>query len=124
MLILEDNLFLRPRIEHSLNAAQFATVFVASAERMNRAIAEHGDSIVALLANFGSRQIDFDTLIPAARDALGAAVPIVAYGPHVDASLRTRAEQLGCTELVPNGLIAKGASRVVDTHLQAKKAGS
>lgn len=115
VIVLEDNLFLRPKLEHSLNAAGYEPRFVTGGERFETAL---GDDPVGLLANFGSAKLDMKTLIPRAREAMGDAFPIVAYGPHVDKELKVTAEKLGCTEMVPNGLVAHDAARVIGLHVK------
>ena len=118
VLVVDDNLFLRPRIESSLTAAGFASRFVTSESQVEDALLQ---SPVAVLINAGSPRIGWETFATRAREALGGEAPIVAFGPHVDDTLGARAREAGCTECVPNGLVAKQAGRVVEQHLSRPK---
>ena len=116
MLVVEDNLFLRPRIEASLRGAGYEVLHAPGVESFARAIDE---SPVLVLVNLDSATIPWREIVGTVRDRFGEAVPIVGYGPHVDAELIASARAGGCTEVVPNGLIARGAAKVVATHVDA-----
>ncbi len=114
VIVAEDNLFLRPRIESSLAAGGFVPRFVVSAERLPDALAADAS---ALLVNVDARTLDWERVVRDARAALGPGFPIVGYGPHVEKDLFARARAAGCTEVVPNGLVAKNAASVVGVHV-------
>ncbi|MDH3283783.1 MAG: hypothetical protein OEQ13_03515 [Acidobacteriota bacterium] len=114
VVVVESDLFLRPRIESSLRAGGFAPRFVVSAEAFDAALAKRP---AAILVNLASRGIPFEPLVAAARARWGEELAVVGYGPHVDAGLLARAREAGCTEAVPNGLVARNAAGVVSLHV-------
>jgi CheY-like chemotaxis protein len=114
VVVAEDNLFLRPRIESSLASAGYEPRFVVSAERVARALAADA---VAMLVNIDAARLDWERAIRAARETRGDAFPVVGYGPHVDRELFARARSAGCSEVVPNGLVAKNAAGVIGVHV-------
>ncbi len=114
VVVVETDLFLRPRIESSLAAAGYRFLFVVSEGALEEALRE---TPVAVLVNLASPGLPFAPVISAVRARCGADLPIVGYGPHVDAALLARAREAGCTEAVPNGLVAKDAAGVVGLHV-------
>ena len=117
VVVVEDDLFLRPRVESSLRSADHEPVFVVSRPALDEALRVRP---LALLVNLASRRLDFEDVVGAARRSWGPELPIVGYGPHVDAGLFERARRAGCTEAVPNGLVAKSAASVVALHVAGR----
>ena len=116
IIVAEDNLFLRPRIESSLGAAALEPCFVLGREALESAL-ERGPA--GMLVNLASPRLDWRALVSDARRVAGAGLPIVGYGPHVDPDLLRSARAAGCTETVPNGLVGKNAAGVIGVHLAA-----
>jgi hypothetical protein len=115
VIVVEDNLFLRPRIESSLEAAGFAARCVVAEKGLEEAL---GRSPAAMLINVGSRRLDWRPLVLMARKSGGIRFPIVGYGPHVETALLDDARKAGCSEVVPNGLVAKNAAGVIGLHVR------
>ena len=113
VIIAEDNLFLRPRLESSLDSAGYEVRFVTDASALARALE---DEPAAFLVNLGSTRLPWEAMIAATRARLGEGFPLFGYGPHVDADLFERGRELGCTRVVPNGQIASNAAKVVESH--------
>jgi CheY-like chemotaxis protein len=116
VIVVEDNLFLRPRIESSLESAGFTARCVVGEQGLEDALRQ---SPAAMLINVGSRKLDWISLVAMARDRGGGDFPIVGYGPHVETALLDGARRAGCSEVVPNGLVAKNAAGVIELHVRA-----
>lgn len=117
VVVLDDNLFLRPRLTADLQDAGWTVDYVAGAERFRAALtaAPDGTAPDVVLVNLASRSFDWAALVGEAR-ALHPAVPVIGFGPHVDEALAQRGLAAGCVEVVPNGAVARSAARVVGRH--------
>jgi CheY-like chemotaxis protein len=126
VVVLDDNLFLRPRLTADLQDAGWTVDYVAGAERFRAALTAtltaapegttpRGAAPDVVLVNLASRSFDWAALVGEAR-ALHPAVPVIGFGPHVDEALAQRGLAAGCVEVVPNGAVAKSAARVVGRH--------
>ena len=113
VIIAEDNLFLRPKLDSSLEGAGYKVRYVTDAPALAEAL-EEGPA--AFFVNLGSTRLPWEAMISAARARLGEDFPVFGYGPHVDADLFDRGRELGCTRVVPNGQIAANAAKIVETH--------
>jgi DNA-binding NtrC family response regulator len=109
VLVLDDNLFFRPRLETELRTAGFTPVFAVGAAGFRSALdAEPG----AVVVNLASRGFDAPALVAEAH-ARFPALPIIGFGPHTDESLVASGLAAGCVEVVPNGLVVRAAGRLV-----------
>ncbi len=117
VLVAEDDLFLRPRIQSDLERAGWTALFAPSAERFRAGLAA-GPRVI--LVNLASRSMPFRALLDEARTA-APGVPVVGYGPHVDAALFEAARAAGCHAVVPNGAIAKSAPQIVAQALAGER---
>ncbi len=121
VVVLDDNLFLRPRLTADLQDAGWTVDYVAGAERFRAALGATPDGATpagapdVVLVNLASRSFDWAALVGEAR-ALHPAVPVIGFGPHVDEALAQRGLAAGCVEVVPNGAVARSAARVVGRH--------
>ena len=113
VIIAEDNLFLRPRLESSLEGAGYEVRYVTDAAGLAEALEEEP---AAFFVNLGSTRLPWEAMISAVRGRLGKSFPLFGYGPHVDADLFDRGRELGCTRVVPNGQVASNAAKIVETH--------
>jgi CheY-like chemotaxis protein len=113
VLVAEDDLFLRPRIQGDLERAGWAVSFAPSVARFREALAAPPDVI---LVNLASRGMAFRALLDEAR-AAAPDVPVVGYGPHVDETLFAAGLAAGCRMVVPNGAVAKSSPAVVERAL-------
>lgn len=113
VVIAEDNLFLRPKLETSLEGAGYRVRYVTDAPGLAEALEEEP---AAFFVNLGSTRLPWEAMIAAARARLGESFPLFGYGPHVDADLFERGRELGCTRVVPNGQVAANAAKIVDAH--------
>ena len=113
VIVAEDNLFLRPKLESSLEGAGYSVRYVTDAAGLAEALVEEP---AALFVNLGSTRLPWEAMISAARARLGESFPLFGYGPHVDADLFDRGRELGCTRVVPNGQVASNAAKIVETH--------
>lgn len=112
VLVIEDNLFFRPKLETALQAGGHAVTVAAEPGRVEAALAEGVD---AVLVNVAARA-PWPELVALIRQRAGDTLPIVGYGPHADLTLRDRAIASGCNDVVPNGRIAADAARVVKRY--------
>ena len=114
VIIAEDNLFLRPKLESSLEGAGYEVRYVTDAAALAEALE---DEPAAFFVNLGSTRLPWEAMIAAARTRLGEGFPLFGYGPHVDADLFDRGRELGCTRVVPNGQVASNAAKIVEAHV-------
>jgi CheY-like chemotaxis protein len=113
VLIADDNLFLRPGIERSLRDAGFAVEAVGGPAALEQALVR-GPALV--LVNLAGRE--GLGCVRRVRARAGDALPVVGYGPHVDADLLRTGRETGCTRVVANGKVAADAASVVRQHVQ------
>ncbi len=111
VLLVEENLFLVPAVQTSLERGGHAVVVSTDEERARSALREGAECV---LVSFGATRLDPDAFCRALRAEAGDEVTILGYGPHVDASLSERAREAGCDAFVPNGQVAKNAARLVE----------
>jgi DNA-binding NtrC family response regulator len=116
VLVAEDNLFLRPKLETALTRAGWAVRVVTDVAGLEEVIE---DGPVALFVNVGSTRLPWTEMVVAARRQAGPDFPVLGYGPHVDKPLFERGVELGCTKVLPNGLVAADAARVLEQHAGA-----
>jgi len=105
IIALTDDLMVGTRITGTLGAAGYAVQLVGDAEALLTA-AREGRGASAVVLPFAARTVDGVAAIRALRaDALrtAATLPILAFGPHVDAAARAAATAAGATRTVPNG---------------------
>lgn len=117
VVVLDDNLFLLPRLESDLRNAGFEPVLASSAARLRALIAERP---AAVLVNLAARAFDAPVLVGEIR-AAHAGVPVLGYGPHADEPLAARGLAAGCAEVVPNGLVVRAAGQLVARHRAAQR---
>jgi CheY-like chemotaxis protein len=110
VVVVEDNLFLRAKLEGALREAGYAARFATAPEALRAALA---DEPVLVLVNLAAR-LAWEPLVALAREA--SAAPVVGYGPHTDDALVARGRAAGCAEVVPNGLVAGNPGHVVVRH--------
>lgn len=117
VVLLDDNLFLLPRLESDLRNAGFEPVLASSATRLRAVLAEPP---AAVLVNLAARTFDAPALVEEIR-AAHAGVPVLGYGPHADEPLAARGLAAGCAEVVPNGLVVRAAGQLVARHRAAHR---
>jgi len=101
IVALTDDVMVGTRIAGTLEAAGYAVRVVGDADAL-RAAAWAGASAVVL--PFAARTVDGIAVIRALRaDTATVALPILAFGPHVDAASRAAATAAGATRTAPNG---------------------
>ncbi len=114
VLVLDDNLFFRPRLQTDLAAHGYNTDFAASSRRFDALIAEPP---AIVLVNLAARSIPWAMLVPRFREQYPD-VPVVGYGPHVDEELTERGMAAGCDDVVATGTVAAEAAAVVARFLE------
>ena len=112
VIVLDDNLFFRPRLETELRAAGFTPVFAVAAAGFRSALDAAPDAVVV---NLAARGFDAAALVAEAHVRFPA-LPIIGFGPHTDESLVASGLAAGCVEVVPNGLVVRAAGRLVAQH--------
>jgi DNA-binding response OmpR family regulator len=114
VVVIEDNLFLRAKIEGALAEAGYRPRVATAPDALRAALAEQP---LLVLVNLAARA-PWEALVALARES--GAVPVVGYGPHTDEALLTRGRAAGCAEVVPNGLVAGNPAAVVARHGRAR----
>ncbi len=113
-LVLDNNLFLRPKLESDLAAQGWTVRYATTAARFREILDDEDPSVV--FVNLAARGLPWAELVgEVRRDFPG--VPVIGFGPHVDEALAEVGSRAGCAEVVPNGLVARSASRVAARHV-------
>jgi hypothetical protein len=110
VVVIEDNLFLRAKIEGALAEAGYRARFAIAPDALCAALAAKP---LLVLVNLAARA-PWEALVALVRGT--GPVPVVGYGPHTDEALFARGRAAGCTEVVPNGLVAGNPGAVVLRH--------
>ncbi|MCU0232242.1 MAG: hypothetical protein MUC67_12870 [Acidobacteria bacterium] len=114
VVVIEDNLFLRAKIEGALAEAGYRPRVATAPAALQAALAERP---LLVLVNLAARA-PWEALVAEIRAA--SPIPIVGYGPHTDEALLARGRAAGCAEVVPNGLVAGNPAAVVARHGRAR----
>lgn len=110
VILADDNLFFRAKIESALGAAGYEVTTVTGETQLAAALERDPR---AMLLDVGSSRLPWREMLRAARERCGADFPVIGYGPHVDEDLFVRAREAGCTAVHPNGLVAVDPARVL-----------
>ena len=110
VVFIEDNLFLRAKIEGALAEAGYRPRCVTAPDALRAALAAEP---LIVLVNLAARA-PWEALVALVRET--GLVPVVGYGPHTDEALFERGRAAGCAEVVPNGLVAGNPGAVVVRH--------
>lgn len=98
--VLTDDLMIGSRVAATLEAAGYAVRIVGTAEATRGIVGVH-----AVLLPFAAPGFDAPAAIRALRtDAHTAHLPVLAFGPHVDAAGQAAATAAGATRVITNGL--------------------
>ncbi|MBM4005080.1 MAG: hypothetical protein FJ295_17630 [Planctomycetes bacterium] len=79
------------------------------------------DDLRLLIVDLSARGAAFAELIATARQRIPA-LPIVAYGPHVDVDRLAEAERAGCTEVLSRGSFSRAPQEVMLRYLPPQPA--
>jgi len=109
VLVVSDNLFLRPRLESVLSRAGWSARWVRDAEGVPASL----EGIDALLVDLTARGADWRTVVARVAGRPDAP-PVVGFGPHVERELFAEAKRAGCARVVPNGRVAAAAGAILD----------
>lgn len=113
VILADDNLFFRAKIESALHAAGYEVTTVTTEASLESALARGPR---AVLIGVGSSRMPWRTMVTRVRASMGPAFPLVGYGPHVDEALFAEAKAAGCSAVHPNGLVAVDPARVIARH--------
>ncbi len=113
VFVLDNNLFLRPRLESDLAGQGWTVRYAATAERYRALLADETPALV--FVNVAAQGLAWPELVAETRRE-HPGMPVVGFGPHVDEALAARARAAGCVDVVPNGMVARSASRVAERH--------
>jgi DNA-binding response OmpR family regulator len=113
VIIAEDNLFLRPKLEMSLSRAGYEVRTVSTLDALDEALDE---GAAAIFVNVGSTRLPWPEIVGRARSRGGDEFPVLGYGPHVDKELFDKGVEQGCSKVLPNGLVAADAAKVLRQH--------
>lgn len=103
------------RIAATLEAEGYAVFLAATVVELRDALGEGAD---AVLVPFAARGGDGLAAICALRDdPATAALPVIAFGPHVDTAGQEAARAAGATRVVPNSLFFTRMGYVVEQTL-------
>lgn len=114
VIVVEDNLFLRAKIEGALKADGYAPRVVADEHALDAALAE---APILVLVNLAARA-PWERLVERVREIVVA--PVVGYGPHTDEELLARGRAAGCDDVVANGLVAGNPGHLVVRYVRSR----
>jgi CheY-like chemotaxis protein len=102
-----QDLFFSIRIKETLQAHGYAVVVANSARALSAALADAPTALIILDLNF--RGIDPPAIIAQLKaGAASKAIPILAFGSHLDHAARDAAKAAGADRVVPNSKLAEG----------------
>ena len=113
-VLLDNDLFFVAKVTETLRHAGMTTRAARTLADFTRLLAE-GAAVVALV-NTAARGLDWRAGIAAAR---AAAVPVIAFGAHVDLATQAEARQLGATRVIANSKLASDLPGIVARVLRA-----
>ncbi len=112
ILVLVDDLMLATRVENTLRASGYTVRIVPTTAEL--LAATRASVPGAIIVRFGAPFLDWEGAIRAVRDEPSlAAVPLLAFGPHVETESRAAARAAGATRVVTNGAFFNGMPRIV-----------
>src|SRR5262249_20301919 len=117
-LLLDTDLFFAVKISDTLKHVGYLIRTVRRLEAFHEALA--ADRPIVALVNTAARGVDWCAAIVAAREA---AVPVIAFGSHVDLEIQEQARQAGATSVVANAKVASDLPGVVARALRRTTAG-
>ena len=110
VLLLDGDLFFVSRIREGLKTAGCAVQVARSAGDLRARLAGEMQ-FIAVLVHIGVVGVDWQGAIVAARSA---AVPVLAYGAHVDSEAQAEARAAGATRVIGNSKLAGNIVAQVD----------
>jgi DNA-binding NtrC family response regulator len=113
VLLLDTDLFFAVKIADTLKHAGYVTRTVRSEADFARVLDEAPPALA--MVNTAARGIDFQRAIQRAR---AAAVPVVAFGSHVDVETQEAARRAGATRVIANSKVASDLPGVVERTLR------
>ena len=100
------DLFFAIRIKETLQAHGYAVVVANSAQALTAALADAPAALIVLDLNF--RGIDPPATIAHLKaDPASKAIPLLAFGSHLDRAARDAAKAAGADRVVPNSKLAE-----------------
>jgi DNA-binding NtrC family response regulator len=113
-LLLDNDLFFSVKVADTLKHVGYRTRTVRALDAFVQVLTTAPLPTVALV-NTGARGLDWRAAIAAARQA---AVPIIAFGSHVDTQTQQEARDLGATSVIANSKLAADLPAVVARALR------
>lgn len=113
VLLLDTDLFFAVKIADTLKHAGYTTRTVRSEADFARLLGEAPPAVA--IVNTAARGIDFRHAIQLAR---AAAVPVVAFGSHVDVETQEAARRAGATRVIANSRVASDLPGVLERALR------
>lgn len=102
LALVRDVMFVS-QIRASLPADDWSVELVGTLPVLEAALAEPKVDLV--LVDLASRGLAWETMLATIRDRLGPAMPVLAFGPHMDLGLRERALAAGADRVVANSTL-------------------
>jgi CheY-like chemotaxis protein len=118
VLALVPDLMFASRIEATLRPLGYRVTVVKDAAALQAAA--RGDGPALVLVDLAARGVEVSATIAALRaDAITGALPIVAFGPHLDETARQAAAAAGADAVVANSRLALDLPRLVARYATA-----
>ncbi len=102
LALVRDVMFVS-RIRAALPPDDWTVELVGTLPALDVALA--GGPAALVLVDLASRGLPWETMLAAVRERLGAAVPVLAFGPHMDLGLRERALASGADRVIANSTL-------------------
>jgi CheY-like chemotaxis protein len=114
VLVLEDDLLFRSRIEMGLEANGYRARFVTTVTDLTEAVKA---APVLTLVNAGSDRLPWERMVElVGQRRLQPQAPVVAYGPHADLEVRKRALDAGCRVFLARSAVANGMASLLNGY--------
>ena len=112
VLLLERDLFFSVKIRETLRHLNYETVVARNEDDFARKLAASTPALAII--NIATGGVAWERVIAEAR---AAAVPVLAFGPHVDLEAQQQARQAGASRVVSNSKLAKDLPAIVGRML-------
>ncbi len=112
-LLLDPDLFFAVKVGATLKHIGVATTTVRTSDEWTRRLAAERFDLA--LVNTAARGVDWEQAIGAARES---ALPVIAYGSHVDTEMMARARAAGATRVIANSKLAADLPAIIAQTLQ------
>ncbi len=117
VVVLNRDLLFGSRIRSALKTIDLAVTLVPDSSKFAERVSAHAPDIALAIIDLNG-DVDWTAIDPVLRDA-NLGVPVLAFGPHVDAEKLRAAKSHGVTRVVSNGQFHQDLVSLVQRYRRA-----